>query len=83
MDRKKKKNLLLQRYFKRPSLRVISRGGIILSREGSGIIFNVDIFRACLEKGARSTNIKLDRTEVNFWEAFLSAPIRKFLKPAA
>ena len=53
-------------------MRIISKGGIVLSRLGSGIVLNVDIFRAHLKKKACSTNVELDGAEVNFWEAFLS-----------
>ena len=56
----------------------MSRIRLVLSRLGSSIILDVDIFKSRLKKRACSTNIELDGAEVNFKKAFFSVHTKVF-----
>ena len=43
-----------------------------MGRLCGGIIFNLDILKACLKERACNTNVELDKAEVNLREAFNS-----------
>ena len=60
---------------------VISNIRLVLGRLGSGIILNINIFRARLEERACSTKVKLDGAKVNFKEVFRSVHAKVF-KPS-
>ena len=58
---------------------VISNVRFVLGRLSGSIIFNINIFRTCLEKRAYSTKVELDGAKVNFREVFHSVHTNIFI----
>ena len=57
---------------------VISNVRLVLGKLSGGIIFNINIFKTCLEERADSTKVKLDGAKVNFREVFHSVHTKIF-----
>ena len=57
---------------------VISSVRVVLDKLSGGIIFNIHIFKACLEERACSTKVELDGAKVNFGEVFHSVHTKVF-----